>query len=83
MYVERATEPERRNVGGWKSSNHAVTSEGGEDVKRRPTWPLRFCLRKYSWLHLNKGMSACDVLVRSCVDPVGALSLVMCQGLLP
>lgn len=35
-------EPERRKVGGWKSSNHSVTSEGGEEVKRRPTWPLRF-----------------------------------------
>ena len=42
MYVDVAMEPERRKVGGWKSSNHSVTSEGGEEVKRRPTWPFRF-----------------------------------------
>jgi hypothetical protein len=30
-------DPERRKVGGWKSSNHSVTSEGGDEVKRMPT----------------------------------------------
>ncbi len=51
VYVEVAIEPERRKVGGWKSSNHSVTSEGGEEVKRRPTWPLRFYGRQ---MHVNQ-----------------------------
>ena len=35
--------PERAKVVGWKVENQDVTSEGGEEVKRRPTWPFSCC----------------------------------------
>ena len=41
--VRGAGWPERAKVVGWKVENQDVTSEGGEEVKRRPTWPFSCC----------------------------------------
>lgn len=38
--VSVAMFPDRAKSNGWKSSNHSVTSDGGELVKKRPTWPF-------------------------------------------